>query len=41
MTVTSILLLFHLQISLIACVNSFSGCLHYLEASQVICDAKA
>ena len=39
MTITSILLQFHLQISLIACVNPFSGCSHCLEASQVVCDA--
>ena len=39
MTITSILLLFHLPISLIAHMNPFSGCLHCLEVSQVVCDA--
>ena len=38
MTITSILLQFHLQISLIARINHFSGCSHCLEASQVVCD---
>ena len=33
------LLLFHLLISSIARKNPFSGCSHYLEASQVIYDA--
>ena len=36
MTITSILQLFHLLISSIAGIYSFSGCSHYLEASQVI-----
>ena len=39
MTITSILLLFHLLISLIARINPFSGCSHCFEASQVACDA--
>ena len=39
MTITSILLLFHLIISLLACINPFSGCLHCFEASQVVGDA--
>ena len=39
MTITSILLLFHLLISLIARINPFSGCLHCFEASQVVGDA--
>ena len=39
MTNISILLQFHLQISLIARINPFSGCSHCLEASQVVCDA--
>ena len=39
MTITSILLQFHLQISLIARINPFSGCSHCLEVSQVVCDA--
>ena len=38
MIITSILLQFHLQISLIARINPFSGCSHCLEASQVVCD---
>ena len=39
MTVTSILLLFHLLISLIARINHLSCCSRCLEASQMICDA--
>ena len=39
MTITSILLQFHLKISLIARINPFSGCSHCLEASQVVCNA--
>ena len=39
MTIASILLLFHLLISSIARINLFSGCLHYLGASQVIYNA--
>ena len=39
MTITSILLQFRLQISLITRINPFSGCSHCLEASQVVCDA--
>ena len=39
MTTTSILLLFHLLISLIAHINPFSGCSHCLEATPVVCDA--
>ena len=39
MTITSIVLLFHVLIGLIACINPFSGCSHYLETSQVIYDA--
>ena len=39
LTITSILLQFHLLISLIAGINPFSGCLHCLEVSQVVCDA--
>ena len=39
MTITSILLLFHLLISSIADIYFFSGCSHYLEVSQVIYDA--
>ena len=39
MTVTSILLLFHLLIRSIACINPFSVCSHYLEADQVTYDA--
>ena len=35
MAITRILL-FYLLISLITCINPFSGCLNYLEASQVI-----
>ena len=34
--ITSILVLFHLLISLIVRLISFSGCSHYLEASQLI-----
>ena len=40
MTIASVLPLFHLLISSIAQINPFIGCLHYLEASQVIYDAK-
>ena len=36
MTITSILLLFHVLISSIACKNPSSGCSHYFEANQVI-----
>ena len=39
MTITSVLLQFHLQISLVARINPFSGCSHCLEPSQVVCDA--
>ena len=39
MTITSILLQFHLQISLIPRIDHFSGCSPCLEASQVVCDA--
>ena len=39
MIITRILLLFHVLISSIACINTFSGCSHYLEGSQVIYDA--
>ena len=39
MTVTSVLLLFHLLIRSIARINPFSVCSHYLEADQVTCDA--
>ena len=39
MTITSIVLLFHVLIGLIARINPFSGCSHYLETSQVIYDA--
>ena len=39
MTITSILLLYHLLISLIAHINPVSGCLHYLKANQVTYDA--
>ena len=39
LTNISMLLQFHLQISLIARINPFSGCSHCLEASQVVCDA--
>ena len=39
MTITSVLLLFHLLISSITWINPFGGCSHYLEASQVIYDA--
>ena len=39
MTVTTILLLFHVLTSSTEGMNPFSGCLHYLEASQMIYDA--
>ena len=39
MTSTSILLLFHLLISLIARIILSRDCLHYLEASQLVYDA--
>ena len=39
MTITSIMLLFHVLISSIAHINPFNGCSHYLETSQVIYDA--
>ena len=39
MTITSVLLLFHLLISSITWINPFGGCSNYLEASQVIYDA--
>ena len=39
MAITSILLPFRLLISLIARKMPFSGCSHYLEPSQLICDA--
>ena len=38
MTITGILLQYHLQISLIDRINPFSGCSHCLEASQVVYD---
>ena len=38
MTITSILLIFHLLISSIASINPFIGGSHYLEASQMIYD---
>ena len=38
-TITSILLLFHLLISSIKRINPFRGCSHYLEAIQVIYNA--
>ena len=37
--ITTILLLLYLVIGLIARIIPFSGCLHYLEASQLINDA--
>ena len=39
MTTASILLQFHLLVILIVRINPFSGCLHFFEASQVVCDA--
>ena len=39
MTITRIVLLFHVLIGLIARTNPFSGCSHYLETSQMIYDA--
>ena len=39
MTITSIMLLFHLLISLFARINPCSGCSRCLEASQVTCQA--
>ena len=38
MTITSILLLFDLLLSSVARMNPFRGCLHWLKASQVICN---
>ena len=39
MMITSMLVLFQLLIILIAGIIPFSGCLHYLEANQLIYDA--
>ena len=39
MTITIISLLFYSLINSNARINPFSGCLHYLEASQEIYDA--
>ena len=39
MIITSIILLFNLLISLIACISPLNGWLDCLAASQVVCDA--